>query len=121
MIKLSPELLRLFSDEELYHFSSKQVHIYDKATGEGYVSRLKNIESQNEKIVDYPSIIHPSIFETLSDEELSQMSEKAIGKISHLVAHTRFFNPDEEYKLKRKSILIMKMDRVIQKVKKFLT
>ena len=120
MIRFDPEILRFFSDEELYHLSPEKIPIYEKACSEGVFSRLKHIESQNQAIIKYPHFIHPTIFESLSDEEISHMSERAIGRINHLVANTKFFNPEEEYRIQRKSVWIMRFDKVIQKVKKIL-
>lgn len=119
-IRLEPEVLQLFTDEELYHFPEEKVSLYERALREGVISRVRSVEKSNQAIVKHPGIVNKIVFDTLSDEEISHLSERAVGKISNLVLHTRVMSAEEEYRIQRHSVWIMRFDKVIQKVKKIL-
>ncbi|MBP5678196.1 MAG: hypothetical protein J6X28_00010 [Bacilli bacterium] len=120
-LKLNPEILRLLSDEDLYHFPNERAPMYERASTEGITTRYHMVLQKNETIQKYPGVISNTIFEALSNEELEGLSEKGLERIHHLVFHAHLMNDQEKYRLQRSSVRIMKMDRFVQKVKKILS
>ena len=119
-IDLDPEVLRLFTNEELYHMTPEEVTLYEKASKEGILTRFKPLLKQNEAIGKHPAFIHRFSFDQFTDEEISSFSERAINRIGKLIVHTKFFDPDAEYYLKKSTHRVAKVDQIIQKVKKYL-
>ena len=119
-LKLSSDLLKLFTDEDLYHFPLEDIPLYERASSEHISARYKITSEKNPIIKKYPDFIQESIYDALTDSEITGLSECAIQRIGNLAVNTKMFCEEETYRLKKRSIQIMKLDRFVQKVKKIL-
>ena len=119
-LKLNYDLLSIFTDDELYHFPQEDIPFYEKASVEGIVTRYHDVEKKNQSLKKYLGFVNRSVFDAFSNEEIERLSDRAVGKISHLVLGARIINEEDRFKLQRSSIRIMKIDQFIQKVKKIL-
>ena len=115
-MKLTPELLSVFSDEELMSLKEHDIPLFEKAAAEGIPSDFKSVLAQNPKIRMFPAMIQKDIFQSIPVEDLSQLSEQAMHRISHLVLNSKFYSSDSVYKLQKRSRRVAALDKVYRKI-----
>ncbi len=118
-IHLTSDLISMFSDSELASLKEEDVTLYERASSQHVAYRYKKNLSNNPNLREYPHFIQQDVFDALSDEDISNLSRRAISKISNLVVHSKNFSEEERFHLVRSTVRIAKIDKIIQKVKKF--
>lgn len=119
-LNLNSSLLNVLSDDELYHLSEDDIPIYEKASQEEIVERLHKVLALNGILRKYPGFIKRDVFDSLTDDEISHLSERAVHKIQNLVINCKFYDSNAKYKLEKSSVRIAKIDRILQKFKSLL-
>ena len=117
-LRLDPDLLRVFTDEELVAMPEEDIPLFEKASLEEIPSRFKRVLASNPSLRHYPELIRKDIFEELTEEEISGLSDGALRRIHNLVIQPRYFDKEAKYHIRRGAKRIAKTDKIFQKVKK---
>ncbi len=113
-------LVSNFTDDELYEMDSDDEDIVRKSKKINAINRVKKLKEEGFDFIENPEFIDTLVLETLSDNEILELSDKAKTKIKKLIYNKGIFSyydsDDKRYTLSRKIHGVAKKDEFFRNV-----